>query len=324
MNRLSKLSLLILPLYLLNLQTAHSALVRIITKNPKDEAYLMKATKFGGAMFVGRKVMALEFTDLQGKSKTIKIQTEDTAKEGIETLIDIRISKNERVVILSKTIHDPNNHDPYIARESTSTEITWLTNTGDELGKRYFNRTSSLKNISSDGRLTVVVDEGFDLESLKGDDEGDEDLLDHFLYILSNSGKTVLTRRIKGPCSAPDNTEFSPSGNWLVYNVGSKNSFINDLKTGTETQVALGTVGWKVTDNGELYAWEPEGKQGHWGVFNGEQAWFPDKIRKFRLHVKRPTQSEVIRTEQTDELAANEERALKEPKYNSNGLIELK
>jgi hypothetical protein len=267
--------------------------------------------------------------------KRINLQEGASNKKEVENLIDIKISKNDKHVVVSRIAHDTKERNPYALRQSSATELVWYTDTGEESGRRFFNQTSRAKAVSNDGLLTIVVDEGFDPESLsvyrdvpklKSTEplKQDSSLVDHLLYVLSEKGEIIITRKIKGPGSAPDNIEFSPSGEWFVYTVGSKDLFVNNIKTKVEEKVALGSVGWRVSDKGELYSWRSGKKGGHWGKQNGEQVWIPDEQVEFALYVKRQGASGVVKTEQIEKLGKNEFRTLREPEFNSDGLIKEK
>ena len=334
MKKSLKISILLFLIAFCGFQPVRAAHIKVITEKPVDENVLMDSIKKGGVAFGRNKLSAIEFTDTKGKIKRIDLQDGKPPKKGVENLADIRISENDKYAVISRKAHNSNERNPYVLRQSSATELVWYTADGDESGRRFFNQTSALKAISNDGLLTIIVDEGFDPETLtiyrdvpnlKSTErlKRDSNLTDHFLYVLSEKGETVITRRIKGPGSAPENIVFSPAGDWFIYSVGGKDSFVNNVKTKNEEKISLGFVGWRITDKGELYSWKPETKRGHWGEVNGERAWIQEKNVMYRLFVKRQGNTELIKTDQVGELNS-EKKELEAPIYNSDGLIKEK
>jgi len=284
--------------------------IRVIKEAEPDAKMEAKHGKKRAERMARRAAKAVEFLGPDGKvRKRVGLgPKERKLPEGVSEIVEAKVAKSGRRVVVERKRHDSKERNPYKLRQGENVEVEWYDEDGKKLGTRIFKGGAAVRALADDGSLTVLVDEGFDPEAFEGyhDVPGlkttetlkqDPELLDHRLYVVRPSGDVVLTRRIPGPSAPPDHIAISPSGQWLVYAVGSRRSYINNIETEAEEVFEGDTVGWSISDKGELFGWKPEGDKGRYEKVNGELIWKPGK-QVFRKHIRRPGEPSMTPTDE--------------------------
>jgi len=289
---------------------ANAPRIRIVAERDVDPKMESKHGRKRAEKLAGRSIQSLEFVGADGKVKKTIDLTQGTARlpEGVVELREAKVAKTGRRVAVERRRHDTKERNPYKLRGGEHVEVVWYDEAGGRLGSRSFKGAASIRGVSDDGSMTILVDQGFDPEGFEGyhDVPGlkttetlkqDPELVDHFVYAVRPSGEIVVTRRIAGPIAPPDTVRISPSGKWFVYAVGSRRSYINNVETGSEELFESDMSGWDITDKGELFGWKLEGDKGRYEKVNGELVWKAGK-RVFRKFVRQPGESSMKPTEE--------------------------
>lgn len=290
---------------------ANAPRIRIIEERAVDPKMESKHGKKRAEKLAGRSVRSLEFVGADGKVKKTVDLTQGATRlpEGVVELREARAAKTGRRVAVERRRHDTKERNPYKLRGGERVEVVWYDEAGEKLGARSFRGASSIRAMSADGSLTILVDEGFDLEGFEGyhDVPGlktletlkrDPELVDHMLFASTAKGEIVWERRIPGPGYNVSDIAVSPSGKWLVYSLASTATYVYNVESKSEERFDYLPIRWEVGDDGVLVGWKLE-KDGTHYERRGEDLVAVSGPREYRKYLKKPGAPSPVATEET-------------------------
>lgn len=257
-----------------------------------------------------KKATGIEFRDEAGKLKK-RIDFADhlrKRKEREERAVEVKAARSSMRVAVTKIARDWDEKNPYTIRHSSMTQIEWYDQDGNRTGQISLGGGGRVGGMSDDGSATAIVDPGFDPEELAhgevpgltntGSLKKDDRLIGHRLSFYRPDGTVIAEQKFKGPSAPPDGVAFSPSGEWVIYSIGSATTFLRNLRTGTVEEFPHQPIAWSVEDNGRLVGWKNEGKGGHWEDYQGRKIWKSDRNVKQRKFVREVGANDVVRTDE--------------------------
>lgn len=256
-----------------------------------------------------RRISAIEFRDATGKMKR-RVDFKDhfrKGKAGEERYVEVKKSSSGKRTVVQLGSIDRANKNPYDARRQLKNELVWYDDGGSELGRAKIPSTSRVQGMSQDGRITAVVDAGFDPEELahaKIPDlahtdvlKNDSELTGHKIRFFDDTAKLIAEQSFAG-ASAPNGVHFSRSGEWVIYSVG-KTNFVRNLNSGHVESFESNPLKWDLQNNGDIIAWGFEGSTGQWVEFEGRKVWKPAQEAVQRKYIRALGESGVTKTEET-------------------------
>lgn len=260
-----------------------------------------------------KRASAIEFRDKAGKLKR-RLNFSDhlrKRKEHEERFIEVKSPRSKKLVVVSRISRDWDEKNPYTVRRSSTAEIEWYDQEGNRLGAVLLGGGNRVIGLSDSGSVTAIVDAGFDPESLANSEipgmtntepvKGDRNLVDHKLIFYRPDASIIAEQRFPGPSAPPDGVAFSPSGEWVIYSIGSAETYLRNLKSGTVQNFKHVPIAWEVEDTGRLVGWKTEGKGGRWENYQGMRIWKSDAKVNQRKFIREVGAADITRTEEIRE-----------------------